>query len=126
MIDKVSSLAEHVATGLSRRRFFTYVGRGGLALGAFLVGGVALGKKPPPPPPPPPTTCVLNGGCCGGAYPYLKGVYFAGRWHYSCSPDPQCGVGYLCAPSTCCHGGGSCALGTTCYSDVSSCNTLCV
>jgi len=124
MIDKVGSFAERVATELSRRRFFTNVGRGGLALGAFLIGGIARAKHPPPPPPPPVVSCVLNGGCCSGAFPYLRAVSFGGRLHYSCSSDPACGVGYLCVPSTACHGGGACGLGMTLYSD-GSCNTLC-
>src|SRR5439155_25105762 len=121
MIDKVGDLAERVATSLSRRRFFTNVGRGGLALAAFFVGGLAAGKPPKPPPPNPVVSCTLNGGCCGGAFPYL-GVDSAGRSF--CSSDPQCGVRYLCVPSTCCNGGGSCAGGTNRFSD-GACNTLC-
>jgi len=121
MIDNVSSLAERVATNLSRRRFFVSMGRGGLALAAFLVGGLAAGKGKPPPPPPTVVSCTLNGGCCRGAFPYLR-VDSAGRT--SCSADPSCSVAYLCVPSTCCNGGGSCANGTTCYSD-GSCTMLC-
>jgi hypothetical protein len=121
MIDKVGRLAERVATGLSRRRFFTYVGRGGLALGAFLVGGLAAGHRPPPPPSG--VTCTLGGRCCGGAYPYLIAATGNGITHYSCSAD--CVTGYGCTPSTCCNGGGSClAALNTCYSD-QWCNTHC-
>jgi hypothetical protein len=120
MINKVGDFAERVATGLSRRRFFTYVGRGGLTLAAFLVGGLAAGH-PPPPPPSPVASCTLNGGCCRGAFPYLR---VDTRGFSSCSPDASCGVGYGCAASTCCNGGGACAGGTTCYSD-GWCNTLC-
>src|SRR5437016_2146521 len=87
MIDKVGSLAERVATSLSRRRFFVSMGRGGLALAAFLVGGLAAGKGKPPPPPPTVVSCTLNGGCCGGAFPYLR-VDSAGR--SSCSADASC------------------------------------
>ena len=114
MIDKVGSLAERVATGLSRRRFFTYVGRGGLALAALLVGGRAQAAS----------SCVLNGGCCGGAFPYFGTITIGRRTKHFCSSDPACSVRYLCVPSTACHGGGSCGLGMTLYSD-GSCNTLC-
>src|SRR2546430_6323307 len=115
MIDKIGSLAECVATGLSRRRFFTNVGRGGLALAAFLVGGSALGAS----------SCVLNGGCCGGATPYLKTfIGPGGRTKHVCCSDPACGNCYLCGSSTSCHGGGYCGLGLTLYSD-QSCSTPC-
>jgi hypothetical protein len=120
MIDKISSLAERVATGLSRRGFMTRVGLGALAFATF-VGEVAANK--PKPPPPGSVTCTLGGRCCGGAYPYLIAATSNGITHYSCSAD--CKTGYVCAPSTCCNSAGSCLAATnTCYSD-GACNTLC-
>ena len=126
MFDQIGRLAEQTASSLSRRRFLTNLGRGGLALGAFLVGDVAFGKKPPPPPPPPRISCVLNGGCCGGTTPYLATfIGPSGATQQACSSDPACGVLYLCGASSSCHGGGSCQFGQTLYSD-SFCNTPCV
>jgi hypothetical protein len=115
MFNRVAQLAERVATGMSRRQFVSWMGRGGLALAAVVVGVGASSRS----------KCVLNGGCCSGPYPYARMVYYSRRRQFvqnGCYSDAQCFNGGLCAPSACCNGGGTCF--DECYSD-SVCSTPC-
>ena len=108
MIDKVSQLAERVATGMSRRQFVSWVGQGGLSLAALLAGvGVARSGLPYGV-----VSCVLNGGCCGGDFPYLRTNIYGEQ---SCCKYATCNIGLSCAPSNRCNGGGYCRYGTSSY-----------
>ena len=42
MFDKVSQIAEQVATGVSRRRFFGRLGQAALTVAGFVAGGLAV------------------------------------------------------------------------------------
>jgi hypothetical protein len=124
MIDKVSRLAERVATGMSRRQFVSWVGRGGLSLATLLAGvGVARSGLPVGV-----VSCVLNGGCCGGDFPYLRTNIYGQQ---ECCKYATCNIGLVCAPSpACCNGAGYCGHGTSsrpmaCYSDRNFCTVPC-
>ena len=118
MIDKVSRLAERVATGMSRRQFVSWVGRGGLSLAAVLAGiGVARPALPPGV-----VSCVLNGGCCGGAWPYLRTDIYGNQ---SCCKNATCNLGNVCAPSNRCNGGGYCRYGNPSYPMASFADSRC-
>jgi hypothetical protein len=102
MYDKVSRLAEHVATSLSRRAFLARLGVVPLALATF-VGERAAGARP---------TCIYQGSCCGGVYPYYS------TKDRLCHADRQCqNAGAQCSPSPRCCGGTGWCLSGTCYSD---------
>jgi hypothetical protein len=108
MFNKVSRLAERATVGLSRRAFFTQLGRIGVGALAFatFVGEAAAANN----------SCVLNGGCCPPGT-YSKGLY--------CFRDSKCKVGRgACVTSSrCCGGTGACLFGV-CYAD-QACNTPC-
>ena len=102
MFDKVSDLAERAAVGLSRRAFFTRLGRIGLGATAFAAFvGEAVAN--------PPNRCILNAGCCGGEYPYQRQRKVRnGYAPDGCLADSACINGGICAPSNCCGGTGTC------------------
>lgn len=127
MIDKVSKLAERVATGVSRRQFCSWVGQRALSLAAVLGGvGVAHGLAPGI------VSCVLNGGCCTGVTPYL-GTESNGRMMCYKSANCSTAIGQrgLCCASTCCNGSGVCVAGwitsggVHCYSGHGCGDALC-
>jgi hypothetical protein len=109
MFDKVSRLAEHVATGLSRRAF---LGRfvAPLALATFVGQLAAQGRS----------SCIYLGSCCGGQYPYYDAL------RGGCTYDRHCRFSFTCVPSPrCCGGTGRCLAPTgTCYAD-QYCGTVC-
>jgi hypothetical protein len=125
MFDQVSRAAERVATGMSRRAFFGWLGRGAVSLTA-LVGAASVaiaghggggGGG----------TCVpatQTSTCCPTGWYVLTGVTGpAGRVCYFDSKCTQKGV--LCQQSDrCCGGTGYCQTTTTCFSDP-GCSTPC-
>jgi hypothetical protein len=123
MFDKVSRLAERATDGLSRRGFFTQLGRIGLGALAFatFVGEAAAAQN---------SRWILNGGCCGGQTPYELQIRSRrnGDWvPIGCTTNGS-GIGVSCAPSpNCCGGTGFCnwtGAAWVCYSD-GFCHTAC-
>jgi hypothetical protein len=121
MFDKISRLAEQVATGVSRRAFLARLGLVPLAAATF-VGELTAGK------PKTQYRCVYQGSCCGGNVPYLREVKAPGSSEfvpYLCCLDDQCEHCGICAVSDCCGGEGSCAPAAGgCFSD-GGCSTPC-
>jgi hypothetical protein len=120
MFDKVGQAAERFATGISRRAFFGWLGRGALSGIALFTGASAVFAAPPRP-------CILNGGCCP------TGMYWApqgqpGIDYKGCYYDSKCHKPLLagCINSDrCCGGSGSCfSVAGLCYADT-ACNTPC-
>ena len=82
MFDKVSQIAEQVATGVSRRRFFGRLGQAALTVAGLVAGGLgvpgagrAAGMV---------RCCRFACSCCGT---FREKPY---RWHeWTCSIDPN-------------------------------------
>ena len=84
MFDKVSQIAEQVATGVSRRRFVGRLGQAALTVAGLVAGGLAVpgagraaGMF---------LCCRWACSCCGT---FRERPY---RWHeWTCGFDPYCG-----------------------------------
>ena len=67
MFDKVSQMAEQVATKASRREFLGHVGRGAMVMAAALGGLLALPETSHGAKPPPKACGPSSSGSCQGA-----------------------------------------------------------
>jgi hypothetical protein len=92
MLEKIGRLAEHVASGASRRAFLGRLGRGALSLAAITAGLLALPRE---------AQAATRARCCY----YRCGSRGGTRGHYVCHSD-----GSACRPGFTDPRLGSCVL----------------